>query len=150
MSRTKLRQTLGKRSGPSVLQLYSSLCRLIAHFFSLSMVSKLFSSGEQWSCLALMVLLFPLDSSQHHDWAVLHFWTKRTQQKIAYKVGWRGGLIGRASDSKSKDLRFEPHQEHKKNLWEYFQVKNVVLTHLCAQAPCIYTRIRMITCIYAC
>ena len=47
---------------------------------------------------------------------------------------WRGGSVGRASDSRSKDRRFEPRlrQEHKNNLWEFFRVKNVVLT----RCPC--------------
>ena len=42
-----------------------------------------------------------------------------------------------ASDSSSKDMRFEPHQERKKNLWEFFRVQNVVVTRRCAQPPCV-------------
>ena len=43
-------------------------------------------------------------------------------------------------DLRSKDWRFQPRQcqEHKKNLWEYFWVKNAVLTCCqCAQLPSI-------------
>ena len=36
--------------------------------------------------------------------------------KDLVKLGWRGGSIGRLSDSRSKDPRFEPRQDHKKNL----------------------------------
>ena len=32
------------------------------------------------------------------------------------KLGWRGGSVGRASDSRSKDPKFEPRQVHKKKL----------------------------------
>ena len=46
---------------------------------------------------------------------------------------FRDGSIGRASDSRFSDPRFEPRQEHKK--------KNVVLTRCrCAQTPCVYIR----------
>ena len=46
-------------------------------------------------------------------------------------VGWRGGSIGIASDSRFKDW--------KKKLWEFFQVKNVVLTRCrYAQPPCVF------------
>ena len=33
--------------------------------------------------------------------------------------GWRGGSVVRALDLRSKDLRFEPRQEHKHNLWVF-------------------------------
>ena len=57
-----------------------------------------------------------------------------------------GGSIAWASDLRSKDPRFEHRQEHKKNLWEFFWVKNVVLTHCrCARLLCVYARVRMIT-----
>ena len=61
---------------------------------------------------------------------------------------WRGGSVGRAWDSRSKDPRFEPclHQEHRKKMWEFSRVKNAVLTRCrCAQPLCAYARIRMIT-----
>ena len=46
-------------------------------------------------------------------------------------LGGRGGSMGRALASRSNgfyDQRFEPRQEHKKNVREFFRVKNVVLT----------------------
>ena len=55
------------------------------------------------------------------------------------------------SDSRSKytkDRRFESRlrQEQKTNLWEFFRVKIVKLTHSrCAQPPCVHARIRIIT-----
>ena len=55
--------------------------------------------------------------------------------------GWWGGSTGSsASDSRYDDLRFEPQQEHEKNLCEFFQVKNVVLTWLAVGVPnhCVY------------
>ena len=61
--------------------------------------------------------------------------------------GWWGGSVGIASDSRSKDPRFEPRlrQEHKKNVWDFFRVKNTVLTRCrCAQPPCAYRRMRLI------
>ena len=58
---------------------------------------------------------------------------------------YRGGSVGRASDSRSKDPSFEPRQEHKKNLCVFLS-QNVVLTcHRCTQPPCVHARIRMIT-----
>ena len=61
----------------------------------------------------------------------------------SHKTGWRGGSIARASDSRSKDQRFEPRQEHNKHIMigVFFRVKNIVLTHRrCAQPPvCIRT-----------
>ena len=53
--------------------------------------------------------------------------------------GWRGCSVDRASDSRSKDPRFEPHQEHKKNLWEFFQDSLSV----CPTPLCVYARTRM-------
>ena len=38
-------------------------------------------------------------------------------------VRWRGGSIGRASDSRSNGPRFESRQEHKKKWWVFFRVK---------------------------
>ena len=49
---------------------------------------------------------------------------------------WRGGSVGRASDSRSKDWRFEPRlrQEQKQKIVSFSRVKNVVLTRCrCAQ-----------------
>ena len=46
----------------------------------------------------------------------------------------RGGLIGRASDSRSKDPRFKPRQEHKKKLWVFLS-QNVVLTRCRCTGP---------------
>ena len=66
--------------------------------------------------------------------------------RVWLRMGWRGGSVGRASDSRSKDPRFKPCQEHKKKLWELFRAKNVVLTRCrCAQPACVYARVRMIT-----
>ena len=50
----------------------------------------------------------------------------------------QGGSVGRASDSRSTDLRFEPHQGHKTNLCQFFRVKNAELTCCWSvQPPCI-------------
>ena len=57
-------------------------------------------------------------------------------------IGWWGRSVGRASDSRSKDPRFEPRQEHKNNLWAFFRVWIVVLTRRRALPPCVYWRIR--------
>ena len=53
-------------------------------------------------------------------------------------VGWRGGSIGMVvSDSRSEleDPKFEPSQEHKKNLWEFYWVKNVLTHCRCSWTP---------------
>ena len=54
--------------------------------------------------------------------------------------GWQGGSSGRASDSRSKDPRFEPRQEHKKDFWEFFLVKKCCADSLsvCPTPVCIY------------
>ena len=64
--------------------------------------------------------------------------------------GWRGGSIGRASDSRFYDISdpsLNPIRSTRKTC-KFFQVKNVVLTCCwCAQPPCVYyiACIRMMT-----
>ena len=89
-------------------------------------------------------------SNSLHPVALQHSWKHVSpSDPLNRPTGWRRGSVGRASDSRSKDRRFKSrlrHEEHKKKLWEFFRVKNVVLTHCqCSQPPCVYTRIRMIT-----
>ena len=67
----------------------------------------------------------------------LHWNAADGECDVGYK-GDGGGSVSRASDSRSKDRRFEPRlrQEYKKNLREFFRVKNVALTrYRCAQLP---------------
>ena len=57
-------------------------------------------------------------------------------------LGWRGGSVGRASDSRTKGRGFESRQEHKKNV-EFFRVKKVVMTCCqCAQPSCVYAHMQ--------
>ena len=61
---------------------------------------------------------------------------------------WQGGSVGRALDLRSKDRRSEPRQrqQHKKQFWEFFRVKKIVLTHYrCAQPLCVHAHIRIVT-----
>ena len=73
-------------------------------------------------------------------------WQKGTETVSA---GWSVGSVGRVSDSRSEDPRFRARWEHKKNLWEFFWVKNcyAVLLLVCP-TPRVYAHIRMI--MYAC
>ena len=54
-------------------------------------------------------------------------------------VGWRGGSLGRASDSRSKGPRFESRQEHKKQLWVFPSQKCANSLSVCPTPVCIYT-----------
>ena len=49
-----------------------------------------------------------------------------------------GRSIGRALDSSSKDPRFEPGQEHKKNMLKFFRVTNVVV-YILTRCLFVYT-----------
>ena len=54
-------------------------------------------------------------------------------------LGWRGGSMGRASDSRCYDLLFEPRQEHKKNLWVFPSQICCADSLLVCPNPCVYT-----------
>ena len=79
-------------------------------------------------------------------WMLLTHWSSQTRDintntvtvTLRNVLRWWGGSIGRVTDSRFDDPRFEPHQEHKK-ICEFFQVKNVIhsLSHCqCARPLC--------------
>ena len=47
--------------------------------------------------------------------SIIIYWRVKTYV-IIVTMGWRGGSIGSAPDSRSKGLRFESRQEHMKKL----------------------------------
>ena len=51
---------------------------------------------------------------------------------------WRGGSIGRASNSRSKGPRFDFHQEHKKNLWLFTESKMLCWLAVGVPNPHVY------------
>ena len=115
--------------------------------FALFTSCVLFCSLHHLCCLLLSspsVLSF---ESIHHVFCLL-LYSPSILSFALFSIWWWGGSIGRVLNSRSKNPGFKPcpRQEHKKNLWELFWVKNVVLARCrCAKPLCVYARMRMIT-----
>ena len=100
--------------------------------------------------------------SSSHLWDLVPDNTDKSQQSLHLKrfqiryhlictLGWRG-IVAQlvVLDSRSKDPRSEPCEEHNKNLWEFFQVKKCadsssvcptpMCLHMCQERP--HTRVK--------
>ena len=55
------------------------------------------------------------------------------------RSGWWGGSIGRASDSRSKALRFKSRQEHKKKIVSFSKSKLLRWLAVGVPNPCVHT-----------
>ena len=92
--------------------------------------------------LELLVICMYNDTVDFYS-AVSHSGRVHGHTTLYEVTEWLSSELVERRDSRSKDPRFEPHQrqEHKENLSECFQVKNVVLTRWhcwCAPPPCVY------------
>ena len=76
----------------------------------------------------------------HGNQTSLHDYRKIAVWKKKLPIGWRGGSIGRASDSKSKGPRFKSRPEHNKNKSEFFLIQKLCADSLsvCPTPTCIH------------